>query len=256
MASIAARSTYGNDQRSGGLTATAGRWASGVGQAAASASDRVGEAVQDLPGAGQAQRSVRAIADTVSDQDPLLLAAIGLAFGTALGAMLPGTRLEDETFGGVGKILRQAGEAQLEAGLEKVKEVAGHAVEAAQSKARGGRSPAHGRGSHRCGPALRRRRCGCRRGARHAARPRLGNAAVGRGGGPQPHQGDIGVAPRCLSNGGCAIGWQFRAPQPPQQGYRQIGRRSPQGIPPTGFRGDRVAPSSRRLRSAPEAAAD
>ncbi len=84
-----------------------GRWASGVGQAAASASDRVGEAVQDLPGAGQAQRSVRAIADAVSDQDPLLLAAIGLAFGTALGSMLPGTRLEDETFGGVGKVLSQ-----------------------------------------------------------------------------------------------------------------------------------------------------
>ena len=35
-------------------------------QAAASASDRIGKAVQDLPGAGQAQRSVRAIADTVS----------------------------------------------------------------------------------------------------------------------------------------------------------------------------------------------
>ena len=135
MARIAARSTYGNDQSSGGLTATAGRWASGVGQAAASASDRVGEAVKDLPGAGQAQRSVRAIADTVSNQDPLLLAAVGLAFGTALGAMLPGTRLEDETFGGVGKSLRQAGEAQLEAGLEKVKEVAGNAVEAAEKKA-------------------------------------------------------------------------------------------------------------------------
>ena len=78
---------------------------------------------------------MRAIADTVSDQDPLLLAALGLAFGTALGAMLPGTRLEDETFGGVGKTLRQAGEAQLEAGLEKVKEVAGSAVEAAEQKA-------------------------------------------------------------------------------------------------------------------------
>ena len=49
--------------------------------------------------------------------------------------MLPGTRLEDETFGGVGKTLRQAGEAQLDAGLEKVKEAAGHAVEAAESKA-------------------------------------------------------------------------------------------------------------------------
>lgn len=129
------RPTAGNDQSSGGLTATAGRWASGVGQAAASASDRVGKAVEDLPGAGQAQRSVRAIADTVSDQDPLLLAALGLAFGTALGAMLPGTRLEDETFGGVGKSLRQAGEAQLEAGLEKVKEVAGSAVDAAEQKA-------------------------------------------------------------------------------------------------------------------------
>ena len=88
-----------------------------------------------LIGVGLAQRSVRAIADTVSDQDPLLLAALGLAFGTALGAMLPGTRLEDETFDEVGKVLRQAGEAQLEAGLEKVKEVAGSAVEAAEQKA-------------------------------------------------------------------------------------------------------------------------
>jgi len=125
----------GNDQSAGGLKEAAGRWASGVGQAAASVSDRVSGAVQDLPGAEQAQRSVRAVADTVSDQDPLLLAAMGLAFGTALGAMLPGTRVEDETFGSVGETLRQAGEAQLEAGLEKVKEAAGHAVEAAQETA-------------------------------------------------------------------------------------------------------------------------
>ena len=129
------RSTYRNDQSSGGLSATAGRWASGVGQAAASVSNHVGEAVQDLPGAGQAHQSVRAIANTVSNQDPLLLAALGLAFGTALGALLPGTRLEDETFGGVGKVLRQTGEAQLEAGLEKVKEAAGDAVKAAEEKA-------------------------------------------------------------------------------------------------------------------------
>ena len=84
-----------------------------------------------LPGSA-ARRHGCAIADY---QDPQLLAAIGLTFGTALGAMLPGTRLQDRTFGGVGKVLRQTGEAQLEAGLEKVKEAAGDAVKAAEEKA-------------------------------------------------------------------------------------------------------------------------
>src|SRR4029078_829024 len=57
-----------------------------------------------------------------------------VSFETVLAPMLPGTRLEDETLGGVSKTLRQAGEAQLEAGLEKGKEGAGSAVDAAAQK--------------------------------------------------------------------------------------------------------------------------
>jgi len=122
-------------QSAGGETGTAEGWAASASQAATAVSSKIGSVVGDLPGAEQAQRSLRTVTDTVSDQDPLLLAAMGLAFGTALGAMLPGTRLEDETFGRVGQSLRRTGEAQLEAGLEKVKEAAGSAVEAAHAAA-------------------------------------------------------------------------------------------------------------------------
>jgi len=113
----------------------AGGWAASAGEAASSISQKVGEAVADLPGAGQAQDSLRAVAGTVTNQDPLLLAAMGLAFGAALGAMLPGTRIEDQTLGSIGETLRETGEAGLKVGIDKVKDAAGQAVEAAQETA-------------------------------------------------------------------------------------------------------------------------
>ena len=137
----------GNGTRRGSQASGAGRqsasgetgrtegWVDSAGQAATAVSSKIGSVIGDLPGAEQAQRSLRTVTDTVADQDPLLLAAMGLAFGTALGAMLPGTRLEDETFGRAAQSLRRTGEAQLEAGLEKVKEAAGSAVEAAHAAA-------------------------------------------------------------------------------------------------------------------------
>jgi hypothetical protein len=41
----------------------------------------------------------RHAAEDMFEREPLVLAALGLTIGTAIGAMLPHTRIEDETLG-------------------------------------------------------------------------------------------------------------------------------------------------------------
>jgi hypothetical protein len=67
--------------------------------------------------------------------EPLVFAALGLTIGTAIGAMLPHTRLEDETFGKYGRKLRHTGENLYEKGMEEAKDVAAEAYRAAKEEA-------------------------------------------------------------------------------------------------------------------------
>lgn len=71
----------------------------------------------------------------VFEREPLVLAALGLTLGTALGALLPHTRLEDETLGGYGKEMRRAGEELYEKGVREVKDVASDVYGAAKEEA-------------------------------------------------------------------------------------------------------------------------
>lgn len=117
-------------------------------------SDRAGSAGSDLRDqAGQLQSSARYQASRLSDsarygaqrarsgfdtmlhEQPLLLGAIGIALGAALGSMLPATRQEDELMGEARD--RMAGEVKQQARLQlrKGKRVAQAAGEAASQAA-------------------------------------------------------------------------------------------------------------------------
>lgn len=74
-------------------------------------------------------------AQEVFDREPLALAALGLTLGTAIAAMLPHTRLEDETLGKYGKDIRRAGEELYQDGIQEAKDVASDAYDAAREEA-------------------------------------------------------------------------------------------------------------------------
>jgi hypothetical protein len=72
---------------------------------------------------------------TILAQDPFVLAALGVALGTAIGAALPRTELEDETLGAMGDQLRTAAGETLTAGVEQATEAAERAFDAAKEEA-------------------------------------------------------------------------------------------------------------------------
>jgi hypothetical protein len=74
-------------------------------------------------------------ASEILRQDPLVLAALGLAFGTAIGAMLPRTDFEDEQLGSTSDTLRDKASELLNQGVEGVKEVAAQAYQTVKDEA-------------------------------------------------------------------------------------------------------------------------
>ncbi len=96
----------------------------------AGASDRAHDAADDFR--DMADRGRRSVMDAL-DREPLVLGAIGLAVGAAIGAMLPNTRFEDETFGETRDSLKQDAEHAMDRAAEKARNVAGEAVEAAKT---------------------------------------------------------------------------------------------------------------------------
>src|SRR5918995_763574 len=114
-----------------------------VGQTFADARESMAGSARGLAGGAQsfADRSrgmgaqARHAAEDMFEREPLALAALGLTLGTAIGAMLPHTRLEDETLGKYGRKLRDAGEDLYEKGMEEAKDVAAEAYGAAKNEA-------------------------------------------------------------------------------------------------------------------------
>lgn len=82
----------------------------------------------------QAAKAATATADMLR-QEPLVLAALGLALGTAIGALLPRTDIEDAQVGDLSDKLRgQAGDV-LQQGVEGAKEVAAQAYQSVKDEA-------------------------------------------------------------------------------------------------------------------------
>jgi hypothetical protein len=112
-----------------------------VRDAATDASDRARRMRHDASDRGHAAAdSVRDMADRgrrsmldALDREPLVLGAIGVAVGAALGAMLPGTRFENEAFGNTREALMRDAEEAVDRAAESARKVGGEALEAAKS---------------------------------------------------------------------------------------------------------------------------
>jgi hypothetical protein len=117
--------------------------AGSVGQTFAGAAESIAGSARGVAGGARSfadsshgmGAQARHAAEDMFEREPLVLAALGLTLGTAIGAMLPHTRIEDETLGKYGGKLRHAGEDLYEKGMEEAKDVAAEAYGAAKEEA-------------------------------------------------------------------------------------------------------------------------
>lgn len=110
--------------------------ADSVGQTFAGARESLAGSTHGFAGSARGMGAqARHAAEDMFEREPLVLAALGLTIGTAIGAMLPHTRIEDETLGKYGRKLRQTGEDLYEKGMEEAKDVAAEAYGAAKQEA-------------------------------------------------------------------------------------------------------------------------
>ena len=115
--------------RAGAAARGAGSYASDAGHYAADAGRRVGRG---------AERAVSDARDGLMDaleREPLIVGALGLAIGAAIGAMLPSTRIEDETFGKARDDLKDEAVRGMKRGYEGAKDVAAEGYAAARKSA-------------------------------------------------------------------------------------------------------------------------
>jgi hypothetical protein len=107
-----------------------------VQQAFSGATDNMARTAGDFAGRSRGMSSqARRAAEDMFEREPLVLAALGLTVGTAIGALLPHTRLEDEALGNYGGKLRDAGEDLYEKGMEEARDVAAEAYDAVKEAA-------------------------------------------------------------------------------------------------------------------------
>lgn len=99
-----------------------------------------GAAARDLEAAGEERladlghQARRTFAD-VLDREPLVIGAIGLAVGAAIGALLPASALERQHLGSTGEALRDKASTLLDRGVAAAKDAAGEVYETARDEA-------------------------------------------------------------------------------------------------------------------------
>ena len=121
------------DDRQGGLRSSVAAGLDSVKRSAASAYETTAASAQ---GAAQSlshyvprdRREVKSKLSNLLDDQPLILGAIGLAVGAAIGAALPITGTEDHILGGTSHQLRQAATDAARQEVEGLRAVAGEAI--------------------------------------------------------------------------------------------------------------------------------
>ncbi|TPI36891.1 DUF3618 domain-containing protein [Mesorhizobium sp. B3-1-9] len=116
----------------GTVSGMASEAAGTVSNLASSAADTLASSA--AAAADMATSASRSAHGLLQDQ-PLAAAAIGLAVGAAIGAMLPHTEVEDERLGAYRERLRDSAEDTLKEGLDTAKQVAAEAYQTASDEA-------------------------------------------------------------------------------------------------------------------------
>ncbi|TPI72562.1 DUF3618 domain-containing protein [Mesorhizobium sp. B2-8-9] len=102
---------------------------SGLANSASETITNSAEATADM-----ATRASRSAQELLQDQ-PLAVAAVGLALGAAIGAMLPHTQVEDDQLGEYREKLRREAKTTLDKGVDAATQVAAEAYQAATEEA-------------------------------------------------------------------------------------------------------------------------
>jgi ElaB/YqjD/DUF883 family membrane-anchored ribosome-binding protein len=145
----------------------AGSAAESIGSGASAAAQRVAEAGHGARDQlGQLSDGARQGLGWLVREQPLVLGAIGLAVGAAVGALLPGTETEDRLMGDTRDGLAERARVTAEQGFEQAKETAGEHLE--RAKDRVGGADVSG-GADRVGAALGEAARGVREAVRDAA---------------------------------------------------------------------------------------
>jgi ElaB/YqjD/DUF883 family membrane-anchored ribosome-binding protein len=108
-----------------------------VASTAQDAADVMREGAADLGDRVKSTAGTQALqsAQQFLQQDPLVLAALGVALGTAIGTLLPHTSLEDEQLGSTSAGIRKKAAEVLDQAVEGVKDVAAEAYETMKEEA-------------------------------------------------------------------------------------------------------------------------
>lgn len=106
---------------------------SGAADSLSSTADRLRHGM--LTGASKMPRQMQRSASAMADQEPLLIAALGLTLGAVVGAMLPATDLEREQIGPQADRLREGARDALDKGLDSAGRVASRAYDTIKDEA-------------------------------------------------------------------------------------------------------------------------